>query len=328
MEINLFKVGYAAQQPGTVQDSFLIEEPSLSYEPTLVETPPPPVRYPPQQLPEDTPQVPRTESTFDVSVFDLKSSAPLGGWALTLYDSGTKEIFSQVQASNADTFFSLTSAGYDPATLYIEISHPGYKTALYEFSQLEADPRVWMERSTNMVPILLALGALAIFATKRRKQVGAVTVSDVMPFLLIGGGILAFSLVKKMLEFLGIWDSQATHNLNDASTDPGSFWNPNFWQLKPTNAPWTYLITEATAGQWCQEIYDALGPVNDDEEAVISVFKRCRTQANASFICWKFDKMYGEDLLQWLRGGWWPQDRLSDADVNKINTYISNLPKY
>jgi hypothetical protein len=91
---------------------------------------------------------------------------------------------------------------------------------------------------------------------------------------------------------------------------------------------YTHAITEQTALSWCAEIEDAFGAFNDCEECAIGVFKRCYTQANASFLCWVFVNHYGEDMLTYLRGGWWPQDRLSDADVNQINQYISNLPKW
>lgn len=184
-------------------------------------------------------------------------------------------------------------------------------------------------RRVPYVLYMAAVTGLILFATKRKKEVGKVTVQDVVPFLFIAGGLLAFSFVKQLLESLGIWDSKDTKDLDGASVDPGSFWNPNFWRtVKPDGAAWTYAITLDTAQQWASDLYNSFNAINDDEDRAIGVFKRCRTQANASFLCDVFERVYGQDCLTFLRGGIWPQDRLSDADVNTINRYILNLPKY
>lgn len=189
---------------------------------------------------------------------------------------------------------------------------------------------VVLDKIHNVVPWILALVVLAVYTYRKQTgKMGALGTADLMPIFILVGGVVAFDLIKKVLENLGIWDSQDTKSLDNAATNPQSFWNPNYWQtVKPDYKPWTYAITEDTAMQWAKEIYNAVGWINDDEEAIIAVFKRCRTKANCSFLAWAFQKKYGQDLLTWLRGGIWPQDRLSDKDVNVINDYISKLPAY
>ena len=141
-------------------------------------------------------------------------------------------------------------------------------------------------------------------------------------------GIILY-MVYKWLVFLGVFRSGATIDLDNASTNPNSYWSPSFWRNKPTYEPWTYTLNEQQAYNLLQTIYDAIGWVNDNEDTVIGVFKSLRTQANLSYMAEVFYKYYdGQDLLTWLRGGNWPQDRLSDADVQTINQYISRLPKY
>jgi hypothetical protein len=205
---------------------------------------------------------------------------------------------------------------------------PGYKGKVVSMSQLMAQPNVTLENSIPVFAIALVLGAVMIM--RKRGKIGAFGTSDVMTIFYLLGGVIAFTLIKKILEKFGIWDSQDTKDLDHASEDPNSFWNPVFWQTaKPANAQWTYAITYSTAVDYAKQIYDAFGVFNDDEEAVIGVFKLCRTKANASYIAYAFQHEYGEDLLKFLRGSWiWPQDRLSDADVNEINQYINRLPKY
>lgn len=143
--------------------------------------------------------------------------------------------------------------------------------------------------------------------------------------LLIGAGAVAlvyFGVLNPLLQFLGIKDTAQTRELDSAATAPDSFWNPNFWRSR-SNA---MLLRVADAERLAKEIWDAFGAFNDCEECVIGVFKSLRFQTQASFLAYTFQRMYGQDLLTFLRGGSWPQDRLSDADVSEINRFINNLP--
>lgn len=146
---------------------------------------------------------------------------------------------------------------------------------------------------------------------------------DTGDILTLAAVVVGFSLVSKVFQGLGIWDSPATKHLDAESSDPGSPWNPNYYRQFQN---FTYAIDTKTAMQYASEMLDAFGPFNDCEECVISIFKRLRTKSNLSFLSDVFSQGYGQDLLSYLRGGTWPQDRLSDADVNFINDYINQLP--
>jgi hypothetical protein len=121
----------------------------------------------------------------------------------------------------------------------------------------------------------------------------------------------------------GIIDSQATTDLNNQSTNPQSFWNPTYYK---NFSSYSYAIDTTTAQQYVQQILDSFGAFNDNEEQAIAVFHQLKTKANVSFLAEIFYRMTGQDLLTYLRGGIWPQDRLSDSDVNAINQFLSKLP--
>lgn len=150
----------------------------------------------------------------------------------------------------------------------------------------------------------------------------------VIKYAAIGLGAIvvlkAFGAIDSMLEALGLKDGQDSKDL-DNENSPTSFWSPTFYKSAPTGA---WLLTSAAATQYANQIYDAVGGFNDDEEAVITVFKKLRAQSQVSQLADVFSQLYKADLLTFLRGGNWPQDRLSDADVNLINNYIKSLPKY
>lgn len=215
----------------------------------------------------------------------------------------------------------------------------GYKKIVTTADQLQAlpDPKtIYFEQGEGTV-ILYTAAALAlllfIYAKAKKKRVGAfdkqkaIGITEVVALGI--GFFLAYKLVKKILDFLGVTKSPETAGLDNIASDPNAFWNPNFWQtVKPASASYTYAFTYDQAAALAKNLYDAFGIFNDDEEAAINVFKQCKTQANASYICYVFQSLYGEDCLSFLRGGWWPQDRLSDADVWTITNYVNNLKKY
>jgi hypothetical protein len=249
---------------------------------------------------------------------------------LTSVNASGQQIAAPLQLSS-NVYSAYTDQ--DPDTTYMIFSAKGYTSLYVPFSMLEENPNVSLTKDSSVpVWMMLAILAAIILVQKKKKKdgkVGAFGTADVYTVMMLVGGVIAFSIIRKVLEGLGLWNSKDTKALDNASTDPNSFWNPNYWlTIKPPDKAWTYAISEATADQWCDEIYNSFGAFNDDEEDVIGIFKRCRTKANCSFLAWAWDRYKGGDLLAYLRGGNWPSDRLSDKDVNTINSFISKLPNY
>lgn len=244
-------------------------------------------------------------------------------------DAQTNEVLSTYHSDGINPQVKIYTADFPLSSYRIAVQATGYKNFTAVLDKI-SDTTIFLQKQSKL-PFLemIAAGLILAYAAKKKKRVGALTMEEIKPFLYIGGGILAFDSVKRILEGLGFWKSEATKNLDDASTNPNSYWNPNFWRtIKPDAANWTYAIDVTTAQEWINDLRAAFGAFNDNEDQAIGVLKRCRTQANLSFLADIFNRTYGEDLLTWLRGGWWPQDRLSDADVYTINNYISRLPKY
>jgi hypothetical protein len=209
----------------------------------------------------------------------------------------------------------------DGATLTIEAN--GYKKQVWQSAELSEGNNIFMlQPDTNILPVL-GIAAAALYFGAKKIRVGALSSEKIAPVLLIGGGLIAFSVIQKVLQGLGIWDSPDTKNLDQESTNPASPWNPNYWK---GFSNYSYAITTSVAAAYSKEIYDSFGAFNDCEECAKAVIRRMRTQANLSFLVDVFYQKYGQDLLNFLRGGWWPQDRLSDSDVNELNQYIKNLP--
>jgi len=143
-------------------------------------------------------------------------------------------------------------------------------------------------------------------------------------FIGIGAGalVLYFGVVSPLLKALGLQKKEETVRLDNEVINPNSFWNPNFWKGQQNAVLMPRVYTETLA----QSIYDSVGPFNDCEECVINVFKTLKYQTQCSWLADIFQQRFGEDMLTFLRGGSWPQDRLSDNDVYMISQFIQNLP--
>jgi len=135
-------------------------------------------------------------------------------------------------------------------------------------------------------------------------------------------GVLYFGLLNPLLHFLGVKTSQDTVSLDQQATDPGSFWNPNFY--KQISSP--ILLTRASGEALARSLYDCFGMFNDDEEQAKGIIKSLSFQTQLSYLADVFYQLYQQDLLSFLRGGNWPQDRLSDADVNELTKFVQKLP--
>jgi len=149
------------------------------------------------------------------------------------------------------------------------------------------------------------------------------TKDNIKPILYIAGGLLVLSAVSKLFQSIGIFKSPETKNIDQISDTQDTFWSPNFWKKYTT---FNYSLTQAQAIDYLQQIQDSFGLFNDCEECVKGVFRKMRTKANVSYLADVFQRQGNGDLFTWLRGGWWPQDRLSDADLNEINSFLSQLP--
>lgn len=215
-----------------------------------------------------------------------------------------------VNANGVNTFFSFAYL-YNQAT--------------------KGNTKIEMDLNYSPFPYLLVGAGLLLFMfnDNDKHKVGAISKDKLQTSLIVTGGIIGWIIVKKILEILGILDDRDEVDLNNAANDPNSFWNPLMWNNKPSNIRYTEpIVTQQQAQYYASLIYDAMGFFNDNEEQVIAVFRAMPSQAAASYVNYWFNQLYKQDLLTFLRGGTWPQDRLSDSEVNQINQYVKNLPKY
>jgi hypothetical protein len=141
--------------------------------------------------------------------------------------------------------------------------------------------------------------------------------------LLIGGGLLAFTAVKRILIAAGIAAGQGTQAASQLITDPNSYFKPSYY--KRTGGS---LIRRADAERYARQIHSAFGIFQDDFNAIVAVFSRMPSKAAISFLADVFSQIYKEDLLTFLTngGGILPWDGLSDNQLKQLLALTNKLP--
>lgn len=283
-------------------------------------------------------------------IVDYISGEPLPGATVRITDYTSGNVTGQV-ITNDNGYFKMLAGPYE----FLYITHVGYAPLLIATTDAVMMGTIGLDKSDSTLPevivtpgnkntlwllLLLALAITIMLSKKkqRKKSVGSPALAVAAGSLLqdkwvrlIVMGIVVYvilqvsGLFKSILQLLGLKTKPETEKLDNAATDPGSFWNPKFWESGPSG---TLILTAAAVENYAKQIWDAIGAFNDDEEAVKAVFRKMKTQSQASYLADHFASKYKSDLLAFLRGGYWPQDRLSDYDVNEITEFVNRLPKY
>src|SRR5574337_496543 len=246
---------------------------------------------------------------FYVNVYDGINQIDTLNFTGNTYDIGGNDLDDQYTY----TFIGTTGQGASRTYSAAEIAN-GATIILPPFLELNSTASKTWYALAGGLGLILMLNEIK----KKKKRVGKIETSEILPIILIGAALIGFNLIQKLLTSLGIWSSPETKNL-DAIASSGAntnFWNPNYY-LQFSSYP-NGNVTTPQAIDYINQITSAFGIFNDCEECVTGVFRQMKTKSNVSFLAKVFYDQTGQDLLTYLRGGLWPQDRLSDQDVNTI----------
>lgn len=282
-------------------------------------------------------------------IVDYKTGEKLPGATIQVTDISGSVIFNQVIANgngyfkakaNPENALLISYVNYSPLLVLVE---DAIELGTFELERAPENlPPVIVTpgKGGSMLPLLLVLVLIFFLASrsKKRRKIGSAgavaagaliqdkTVRIVVLGIVVVVALKLFGLFDSILGFFGLRKNPDTEQLDNESSDPGSWWNPNFYKSGPQG---TLLLKADAANTMATKIYDAIGLFDDDEEAVKAVFRSLKTQSQGSYLAEKFAEKYDADLLDWLRGaGYWPKDRLSDADVKSITDLVNKLPKY
>lgn len=131
---------------------------------------------------------------------------------------------------------------------------------------------------------------------------------------------------ESFTDMLGLTDNDDVEKWKKSVADPKSFWSPNFHKNAPKGA---HLMTYADCETLFVDISKCWGYFSDDFKKIKDLFaKRIGYQSSFSFFCDHLLKNKGFTLRDYLVGGTWPNDRLSEDEISQIHNIILSKPKY
>lgn len=208
---------------------------------------------------------------------------------------------------------------------------PGWGHYSIESNLLPATFNVTLQKQQLQPWVIAAIVSavgLLLLLSKKKKGVGKIELDDVKTVVFMIGGLLGLAAVSKILKMLGLLNDPKDKELDAEAANPDSPWNPNFWNKgNPYAVP---PFSEVTALTLSNIIYNEIGTFWDNEDKVIAAIHSLQSQAEVSFLAWKFNQTWNRDLLTWLRNGpgTMPWHGLSTAEVSNLNNFVYQLPKY
>lgn len=129
-------------------------------------------------------------------------------------------------------------------------------------------------------------------------------------------------IVYKIMQKIGVVptaaSTQAAQNLQQLES--ASYWDYNkFLSTLPAGAA---LLTMAGAAAYVDDLWDATGTFNDDEEKIYGVFRAMKTQSQVAALAKRFNQLKNKDLFGYLN------DYLNETELLKVKAIIDQKPKY
>jgi hypothetical protein len=185
----------------------------------------------------------------------------------------------------------------------------------------------------------LLLIPLAIAASKKKNAIGEVgfNTSTVITGAAILVAIKGFNLLNDILTLFGLGKDKDDHAFDNENENPDSPLKPTLYINAPADKKtkaFNSLVSNPNGSDnrvndLAEELFSAFGSWDDDEAQAIGVFKKFRSQIEASCFAYIWEETWGyPDLLQWLKGSTYPNDRLDTGEIKEITDYLHNLPVY
>lgn len=138
-----------------------------------------------------------------------------------------------------------------------------------------------------------------------------------MVWILLGAGLLLYSMGSGLLEKLGLKQSAEGKNIQDALSRTDNAFSPNFYKNKET-----IVIRFETAKAWAKIIYNAGRGWGTDEGAIFGILRRCKSQCDVSGLAEVFGMLYKTSLIDFL------DSEFDEKEMAQAIAIVNSLPAY
>lgn len=137
-----------------------------------------------------------------------------------------------------------------------------------------------------------------------------------------GVAIAGLYIVYKIAQKVGVIptaeSNAAQQNLQQLET--ASYWDYNkFLSTLPGGA---LLLTQAGAAAYVDDLWDATGFFNDDEDKIFGVFRAMKTKSQVAALAKRFNQLKSKDLYSYL------SEYLNESELLKVKGIIDQKPTY
>jgi hypothetical protein len=144
------------------------------------------------------------------------------------------------------------------------------------------------------------------------------------PNVLIKAGVAIAGLLiaRKILQSVGVLktSSDVQNEQNLQQLESANYWNYNDFLAKiPEGA---LLLTQGGATAYVNDLWNATGTFNDDEEKIYGVFRAMKTKSQVAALAKRFNQLKSKDLYGYLN------DYLNESELLKVKSIIDQKPTY
>jgi hypothetical protein len=148
--------------------------------------------------------------------------------------------------------------------------------------------------------------------------------NQIDPNTIIKAGVTLAGLfiVYKIMQKVGVIPTAASTAAaqNLQQLESASYWDYNkFLSTLPAGAA---LLTMSGAAAYVNDLWDATGVFNDDEEKIYGVFRAMKTQSQVAALAKRFNQLKNKDLYGYLN------DYLNETELLKVKAIIDQKPKF
>jgi len=137
-----------------------------------------------------------------------------------------------------------------------------------------------------------------------------------------GVAIAGLLIARKILQSVGVLktSSDVQNEQNLQQLESANYWNYNDFLAKvPAGA---LLLTQGGATAYVNDLWNATGTFNDDEEKIYGVFRAMKTKSQVAALAKRFNQLKSKDLYGYLN------DYLNESELLKVKSIIDQKPTY
>lgn len=138
--------------------------------------------------------------------------------------------------------------------------------------------------------------------------------------------VVGLFIAYKVLQRLGIIkSSEEIKEAKELEKNLTNLESSNYWDYNKflsTIPQGTLVLSQGGASAYADDIWDAKGVFNDDEDKVFAVFRAMKTQSQVASLAKRFNQKYSKDLYTFIRGFF------DDTEMITIKKLLDAKPKY